>query len=130
MKRLRLFFFSAAAVTAVGFAYIGAVVIGGNSEDDLAPVIRAEQDMASGTYTFLTWHNGSKTHDVWGIGSVYAGAWSGTVRCGDRSVTLTPIYNTGSDHHYPKSEENKNFAAAYNQAVLETFKARGISCDF
>lgn len=130
MKRLRLFFFCAMAVIAVGFVYFGALVGAGTAEPEETAAKRAELDVASGSYTFLTWHNGSKTHDVWGIGSVYAPAASATVKCGDRSVPLTPTYDTQSDTRYPKTEQTKVFARAYNLAVLERLEARGISCAF
>ncbi len=120
----------ASAVTAVGFAYFSALVGAGTPTPEVSAENRAEQDVASGTYTFLTWHDGSTKHDVWGIGSVYATASSGTVKCSDRTVTLTPIYNTHSDIYDPKTEQTKVYAKAYNRAVLEKLKARGVSCEF
>jgi hypothetical protein len=120
------------AVSAVGFAYISVMIFSGTSEPEpeTTAQTRARQDVASGNPAFLTWHNGSKTHDVWGIGDVYAGAKSATVKCGDRSVPLTPTYDTASDTRYPKTEQTKVYARAYNQTVLEHFEDRGISCEF
>lgn len=131
MERLRLFFFSACAVTAVGFAYFAALAVGtDNSGPEVLAANRAEQDVASGTYTFLTWHNGSKRHDVWGVGTIFAAASAGTVKCGDRSITVTPVYDTKADHRYPKTEQTKVFAKAYNRTVLELLETRGVSCEF
>jgi len=130
MHRLRLFFFFSIAVIAIGFAYFGALVVSGPSGPEEAARNRAEQDMASGSVTFLTWYNGSENHDVWGIGTVYAAGTPGKVKCGGRSVPLTPTYDTRSDTHYPKTEQTKVFARAYNLAVLDRLGARGINCEF
>ncbi|MEB1528159.1 hypothetical protein [Xanthomonas sp. WHRI 7945] len=79
---------------------------------------------------FLSWYNGWTIHTIWGIGKIYGSYFGTTVKCGNVTIPVHPIYDTHQHSTPPTAKQTSEYAASANSALLHALDADGTKCAF